>query len=322
LLLHDKESLMPKPLLVAAILLLISPPAPTPAFEQAQASDTPAQAAPAPPPVRQITLFDRQGRITGTVGQPGVYTQPVFSPDGTRLAVISSGNVWVYELTKGTALQLTNTPEPESAPVWSRDGSQVGYSRLRGVFRRAANGTGFEETVGVMPGTLNDWSRDGSFILGFAGGPTAATKGDVFLMALSGNVRLVVLIGTPADEIGPRFSYDGNLIAYRSDESGRTELYVRPFNGTATIPSVGEPTRVSSNGGLMVRWRNDGRELYYLSNDGAMMATPITSLNPFKAGAPAKLFQAPTTLTLIPRPGGVVDVSGDGERFALLLAPK
>ena len=227
--------------------------------------------------------------MIATVGQPGVYAQPAFSPDGTRIAVIQAGDVWVFDVASGSSTQITATPDPEGGPVWSADGSQIAYRRTGAtpgfVYRKASNGTGSEEQIGQLPGTLTDWSKDGRFILGSYDASQTATRGDVFLLPLAGPVRLVALLATSAIENGGHFSFDGGLIAYRSDESGSGEIYIRPFNGIAAgVPSVGDATKVSNNRGTLLspRWRNDDREIYYLSADGDMMAVPVTT-KPFKA---------------------------------------
>jgi hypothetical protein len=120
-------------------------------------------------------------------------------------------------------------------------------------------------------------------------------------------------------------SFNGNLIAYRSDavtEPGTFEIYVRPFSVSASSqPSVGEAVKVSNNGGLTVRWGKDDKELYYLARDGGVMAAAITP-KPLKAGAVTKLFQAPSTFPLTAPPGGLMDISSDGQRFALLIPAK
>ena len=88
-----------------------------------------AQTPPAPQPIRQPTVYDRQGRITGTVGEPGIYAQPAFPLDGSRVAANRAGDVWVFDIIKGTSVQITSTPDPEGSPLWSRDGSQIAYRR-------------------------------------------------------------------------------------------------------------------------------------------------------------------------------------------------
>jgi hypothetical protein len=283
------------------------------------------QLATAVPVIRQLSLFDRQGEMTGTLGDLGVYTQPVFSPDGSRIAVILAGDVWIFDIAKDTRIRITSTPEAESSPAWLQDGSQIAYRSTRGnvtaVYRNATNGTISEARVAPVSPTLTDWSRDGRFLLGHYGGTPDVTKGDVFLIPLAGDVRLLTVLATPADEFGARLSQDGRLLAYRSDacrECNTSEVYVRPFSVTgAGQVSVGAPVRASTNGGLVVRW-GAGNELFYLSRDGSMMAVAITP-TPLSAASPVELFQVPSAFPLTAPPGALVDVSSDGQRFVLLI---
>ncbi len=132
-------------LLLGAFVLLST----TSLFPYRQAPAAQGQTAPVPPPIRQLTIYDREGRVTGTVGAPGVYAQPAFSPDGTRIAVGRAGDVWVFDIGQGTSVQITSTPDPEGSPLWSRDGSLIAYRRTGAapgfVYRKASNGTGSEE---------------------------------------------------------------------------------------------------------------------------------------------------------------------------------
>jgi Tol biopolymer transport system component len=311
---------MRNPSLIPAIVLVASTSTQLVTYRQTQPVQL--QVAPAPQPIRELTIFDRQGRIAGTVGEPGVYAQPALSPDGTRIAAIRAGDVWVFDVARRSGAQITATPDPEGSPLWSRDGSQIVYRRTgtsQGfVYRKASNGTGPEEQIGQLPGPLTDWSKDGRFILGSYDASQTPTKGDVFLLPLAGPIRLVALLATSATENGGHFSFDGRLVAYGSDG----EVFVRPFNAPAEgVPTVGDATKVSNTDRTLLspRWRNDGRELYYLSADGYMTAVPITT-QPFRAGTPTKLFQVPANfLKGTPGPTASTDVSGDGQRFVLLL---
>ena len=280
----------------------------------------------AEPLILQLTLFDRKGNMTGTLGKPGTYNQPAFSPDGKRIAVVLAGDIWVFDLAKGTGTQITSTPAPKAAPVWSPDGSRIAYASNRGgavgIYQKASSGTGAEEQLYVSgPAGLTDWSKDGRFIFSFSGGPQSPSKRDLFLLPVTGDRKPIMLLNTPADEVGARFSPDGRFIAYRSDESGTNEIYVRPFNApTAGKPSLGaKKWKISTKGGQLVRWRNDGKEIYYLSADGDMTAVKITTAPRVKVQQTSVLFRVVSSLPRTGLPGGLMDVSGDGERFALLL---
>ncbi len=279
------------------------------------------------PPVRQLVLFDQKGRRTAELGQPGAYYHPVFSPDGARIAVVLGPDIWVFDVLKGTGRQLTATPAPEASQVWSPDGSHIAYISNRGgaigVYQKASDGTGPEEQLYVSDGGgLTDWTRDGHFILSFIGGPQSPAKGDLFLLPVHGDRKPIPLLSTPANEVEARLSPDGRFIAYRSDESGANEIYVRSFNAPpGGVPSLGsDKWKVSIKGGLLARWRNDGKELYYLAANGDMKAVKITTTPRFQARQESILFHVVSTFPLSGIPGGFLDISRDGKRFALLLS--
>ena len=278
---------------------------------------------------RQLTVFDRQGRIVGTLGEPAVYQQPMFSPDAMRLAVVKldpqtrAQDIWVFDLSKGTGARFTFDPGLESAPVWSQDGRQIAYSAYRadygGLYRKPSDGTGSEQLVfraalGTTLG-LTDWSPDGRFMSFTSGGalyyvPANGPGNGV------GEPKPLELLRDEFSNLGARFSPDGRFLAYRSDESGRNEIYVRPFDPSAKIPSAGGKWQLSDRGGLgLIQWRQDGKELYYLAADGGVMAAAVTTAPSFTSAPTTLLFRAPDTIPLTGTPGGLAGISADGQRF-------
>jgi Tol biopolymer transport system component len=147
---------------------------------------------------------------------------------------------------------------------------------------------------------LDGWSPDGRFMLYANYG--AKTGIDLWAMPLDGDRKPVPVAQTPFNENVGRFSPDGHWIAYQSNESGPTEIYVQPF------PGPGAKTQISTKGGTYPTWRRDGRELFYLAND-RLMAAPITlSGARVDVGTPVPLFSVP--------PGASqYDVTADGQRF-------
>ena len=272
----------------------------------------PARAKGAPFP-EQLTLFDRQGKVLRTVGNPGDYSLPAFSPDGTRLLVLKYTDIWVFDLSTGRSTQFTPDPSRYRSAVWSPDGTQIAYSSFRenytGVYRKASNGTGSEEqlyrhTLGVVAVRLTDWSPDGRFLFFFV-------QGDVlYALPLNGDRKAVELVREEFSAFGGRLSADSRFLVYSSDESGRDEVYVRAFDSSSGgFSPAGGKWQVSDQGGQPLHWRQDGRELYYLAKDGGVMAVEVTTTPAFKAGPPKLLFRAPAT------DGGNGAISRDGQRF-------
>ena len=129
----------------------------------------------------------------------------------------------------------------------------------------------------------SDWSPDGRFLAYYVPNPKTGT--DLWVLQLETRTPAVFL-GTDANELWGQFSPDGHWMAYQSNESGRYEIYVRPF------PARGGPTTISSGGGVYPRWSRDGKELYFVAPDAALMAVAIRSTPAaLEAGAPARLFQ-------------------------------
>jgi eukaryotic-like serine/threonine-protein kinase len=275
----------------------------------------------------QLMWYDREGKVLGTPGEPGAYNFMTLSPDAKRAAVLESGDVWVVDLTRGTKTRLTSDHAATFPPVWSPDGSRIAYSASRGgaygIYAKASSGAGADELLLKTEGLVapNHWSPDGRFLLF---GPSAQKTGyDLWILPLEGDRQPFPFLATEFTETGGRFSPNGHWIAYRSDESGRNEIYVQPFNLDASgRPSFsGAKWAVSKGGSLgMPRWRSDGKELYYLSLDGKIKAVDVATNPTFHAGEPKPLFPVrsdflgPATL-----PGSRVDATADGKRFLFLI---
>ncbi len=276
--------------------------------------------------VRQLTWYDREGKPLGTVGDPGEYQSLALSPDGTRLAVSkrsgqATNNIWLLDLTRGTSTRFTFGSARDYNPVWSPDGNRMVFSSDRdgsntNLYQKLVSGTKEEEVLlnSNESKMATSWSRDGRFLLYtvFHPGDTS----DIWLLPLVGDKKPVPFVVSEFTTITPDFSPDGHWVAYMSNESGRMEVYVRSFsmNSAGTAMEAGGKWQVSNGAGLMgLRWRNDGRELYYRSIDGKMMAVAIDSAPMFRMGKPR-----PYGLVL---PGLAAWVSNaDGTRF-LVPAP-
>src|SRR5262245_34367527 len=245
-----------------------------------------------PTQLRQLTMFDRTGKVVSAFGPPGIYAQPNISPDGKHVVVMrndpqtSNQDIWTYDLASGKGIAVTNDTPPDQAPIWSPDGSKVAYVSTRqsyaGIYRKAWDGTGEEELLfRYTPGAgmvLTDWSPDGKFVTFFTG--------VLLLVPVANNQpglerKAIDWLREDYDVIQGRFSPDGKYIAYLTDEKNaeRLEVYVRPFDGSKPeAPPPGTPVQVSKNGAVgMVNWRQDGKEMYFMTRDWEVMAVDVTT---------------------------------------------
>jgi Tol biopolymer transport system component len=282
---------------------------------------------------RVLTVFDRQGNVVTTVGERALYNRPVFSPDRTRLAVLKNDlesetvDLWVLDVATGKSVRITSSPkrEPARDPVWSPDGSQVAYVALRGghegLYRKASNGEGTEELLYRHPGAwmnLADWSLDGRF-LSFAS--TDLSGGTLYVLPLAGDGerKPIEVLRSESQVWEPRFSPDSRFLSYRSDQSGKWEVYVRPFDpsaGARATPAAG-PWQVSDQsgqGGPAVFWRRDGKEMYYVAADQGVMVVEVSTAPAFKFGKPKLLFRLSEAVPVTPQSASV---SRDGQRVVI-----
>ncbi len=282
----------------------------------------------------QLTLFDREGKEVSRIGPRGMYDRPVLSPDGKRVVVIKGDldketrDVWVIDVATGAGTQITTNQPREAAnsPTWSPDGSQVAYVALRagsfGLFRKASNGTGAEtlEYKSSAPIDLTDWSMDGRFLSFFS-----ADLGGSALYSLpldaAGEKKPIEVARSSFRLQGPRISPDGRLALYVSNPSGRLEAFVRPFNAAPNPPAPppGGQWQVSDQGSVgMAYWRRDGKELYYLAPNRAVMAVSVTTSPQVEFGKPRVLFSLSEATPIGASQAGM---SRDGERVVMAVPP-
>jgi Tol biopolymer transport system component len=256
---------------------------------------------------RQLAWFDRSGKALGPMGPPdenGLST-PSVSRDGCRVAVIrtvqGNADIWVVDAVHTT--RLTTDAASHGSPVWSDDGSRVGFSSNRkghlDLYQKASSGGGAEDLLLESPQDKAgyDWSADGRFVMYSSADPQ--TDWDLWVLPMDGDRRKPkpwVFLNTSFREFAGQFSPNGRWVAYMSDESGRLEIWIRRFaaptaSGAAATPAAGE-WQVSTAGGIHPRWNHDGSELYYLGPTGAMMAAAITDTGTtLTRGAPVELFR-------------------------------
>jgi Tol biopolymer transport system component len=262
--------------------------------------------------------MNRKGAKIGSVGEPlEGFFYPALSPDGRRAAVETNENsnldIWVYDLERGARMRLTSHPATDALPVWSPDSERIVYtSRLAStdVYMAPADGSAGAKPFLSSPSNerASDWSPDGRRIVYSL--LTEDNGYDLWYAEFGGgDWKFVPFLQTAANEYAAKLSPDGRYIAYMSDETGRDEIYVRPF------PAGGRKWPISSNGGRQVRWRRDGRELFY-TRDGELFGVPVQTGPDFRLGAPSHLFSNPAFHE--PYADAHYDVAPDGERFLVV----
>jgi serine/threonine-protein kinase len=243
------------------------------------------------------------------------------SPDGQRLALDireDENDIWIWDLERLSLQRLTFDPELNRGPLWSGDGRRVAFSRAvdgrEEVYWQAWDGSGTPEQLSrdspdlMMP---NDVSADDRYVFLF----DVNAPRDILMVPTEGAPTTpVAIVSTPASEENGTLSRDGHWLAYQSNESGRYEIYVRPF------PDVESGRwQVSTAGGIAPRWSRSGRELFYYYNDGRagrLMAVDVDTATVFSARAPRLLFEGPYEA---PQQGRqIFDVSLDDQRFLMI----
>jgi len=261
---------------------------------EAQSSDT------------RLDILDRTGRTVRVLRLPrGVYSEPSFSPDGKRLAVLYGrpddqvGYVWLVDPARSISTRFTFSGLGDQYPRWTRDGKRIvwGSDRQGGrdLYWKNADGSGTEELLVDMTNLFNDPSSVTSDAVVFRS-LNRDTNEDVWVAPLGGGGKPRPLLNTTFNEVDAAVSPDERWMAYRSDESGRFEIYVVAF------PSMEKKVRVSVEGAQpvlystlnAVSWRNDGRELYFVGGDGrTLMAVSVETGETFHAGIPHVVCQLP-----------------------------
>jgi len=273
---------------------------------------------------RQLVWLDRKGLQIGTVGSPddAVPTNPTLAPNGRRIALsrTARGNtdIWIVENDRSVASRLTFEASNESAAVWSPDGQRIAFSSTRNgvfdIFEKAASGAGDERVllVSTQPKMPVDWSRDGRFLLFSSGDPK--TGWDLRALPLTGDGKPFAVAETPFSERNGQFSPDGHWVAVESNESGRFEVSIQRF------PGPGPKWQVSAGGGATPRWRSDGRELFYVASNGAMMSASLLFSkdgHSLEISDVKQLFRVPIVFGGSPRDNNKEQyaVAPDGQRF-------
>lgn len=277
----------------------------------------------------QLAWVNRQGQVVKTIGPANINVkQGRLSPDGARVATSifnvdrGANEIWLIDTATGASRQLIAGPGLAENPVWAPDSARLVFNRASAtppkLFLRGLGEADAEEPLPKdyfqLPG---DWSRDGRFIAftntGFA--IENELKGDVWLIDMARGRKTVQLIRTPFHEANPAFSPDGRWLAFTSNESGRAELYLQAFEAGDAPRLIGERRLVSQHGAVALRWRPDGRELFYLAWDGQLHAVPITLSGEPRIAEAAPLFTIALEARAALHSMVGFDVSADGQRL-------
>lgn len=257
----------------------------------------------------EMVWVDRSGRatpvdsswtflVTSYAGNHGW----ALSPDGSRLAIglstESGDDIWVKRLPRGPLSRISYDQAADFRPRWSGDGRFITFAsnrETRGLYQRRADGTGADSLL--VAGLLDEgmWSPDGQWLVLRQGGTTALSGGrDITGVRPGTDSAPVPVLVTPFDEEAIALSPDGRWLAYQSDETGRTEVFLRPFPHT----DAGK-WQVSNGGGTAPLWARNGRELFYVSGENDMMAVPVIAGPTPRLGEPHLLFRVPNELLAV-----------------------
>jgi Tol biopolymer transport system component len=269
----------------------------------------------------RLVWMDRSGHEIRQIGDPGNYSAQALSPDGKRAAVefstAGASDIWLLDESRGVSTRFTFDPAPDLWPVWSPTGDRLVYFS----FKSGAPGMYVKDASGARPESLlcpdlpqnpsmsaTDWSRDGRYLACLRNSPR--TSWDVWIWPMTPGEKPYAFVATPYREWDPRFSPDGHWLAYSSNESGRRETYVQPF------PGGGGKWQVSTQGGRDPMWRNDGKELFFLSPGGRLMSVDVQA-----GGGSLQLGIPKPILTGVVSDGNPIGhnyaVSTDGQRFLI-----
>jgi eukaryotic-like serine/threonine-protein kinase len=266
----------------------------------------------------------------GLDGKPGPdavpeearYRNPVFSPDGKRLAASivtsNSQDIWVFDLPRQSKLRLTFAQGRSFHPTWSPDGRWIYYSTFRdgriSIYRRPSDGTGNEETIlaakGVRVAIPNSISSDGKYLAyeQIVDSEKSPRNYDLYVLPLFGDRKPIPQLLSPFLKAWPEFSPDGKWLAYASEETGRLEIYVMPF------PGPGGKYQVSTGGGDNPKWSDDGRRLFFSNDIGEILAADVHEVGAaLQLGTPREVLKAP----MVGGPEVPFAVSPDGNRLLI-----
>jgi serine/threonine protein kinase len=277
---------------------------------------------------RTLVWVNREGKEEPLGTPPHEYMYPKISPDGRRIALSvvaddSSGiDIWIWDVVRKNLTRLTFDKKLALPPVWTLDGKRIVYwsdheiPDSGAIYWKPADGTGEAEKLGSAPDRRllpYAFSSDGKTLV--LNEVIAQVTVDLGIFSMDDSHTREPLLNSESVESQPTVSSDGRWLAYASDESGRIEIYVRPF------PEVNKGKwQASTNGGTSPLWAPDGRELYYLDPDNSVMSVAVDTKAALSLGTPKVLFRSPYVGFSIT--GGTPwDINPDGKRFLMMKPP-
>ncbi len=275
----------------------------------------------AAPPEGRIVWVDLEGNVERLPFPLGFYQSPRLSPDGKQLVITRQDNMpnlWVYGLDRGTSRRFTDEQGAEYWAIWTLDGKRIVYNSTRTgksaipLLWKPADGSGPEKLFaeGEYHMQPKSWSADGKAMV-LTEGLNPDSGVDIWILKLDGDRKPEPFLNSSYNEIHPIFSPDGRWIAYATDESGRDEVYVRPY------PGPGDIIPISTDGGREPVWSPDGKTLYYRDASGnKMMAVSFISEPELRVGEPKLLFEGKYLGG--PPWGRNYDIAPDGTRFIMI----
>ena len=230
---------------------------------------------------RQLVWRNRTGAELGVVGEPDPsYYGPKVSPDGRRVSVSrtaqGAANIWLLDQTHSNRITFNGTGGADLYPDWSPDGTHIAFTSKQGshfdLYQKFSSGEGEQELLLKTDLTTvpTSWSTDGRYLLYFSINPS--TRTDIWVLPMTGERKPIAFLKTKFEEGWGQFSPDGKWVAYKSRESGRYEVFVRPFiepgaDNATPATSTGQ-WQVSTAGGIIPMWSANGKELFFVNPDG------------------------------------------------------
>ena len=262
----------------------------------------------------RLVWLGSDGTVEGTVGQPqSDMWLPRPSPDGSKVLVTGEENgeydIWIHDVSRGAKTRLTFMDGIEGSPSWSPDGSQVFFyqpvfGENQTIYSIPADGRG--DPRPLVAGRAPSFSADGQW-MAFSR-ESDDTAGDLWLAAVDGSEEPEIFLATDADEGAPALSPDGRVLAYVSDDSGRGEIYIKPF------PSGPGKWQVSIDGGSWPSWSPRGDRLFFV-NDGKLYEVKTASEPELRLSAPRMIVDEKDDDLLL---GRSVGVAHSGDRFVVV----